>query len=63
MPNNGNIKARWGTVAHLVFMVFGLAANLIVSAMLLLGGCAVYNAVAGVHITADKGRDPRQTAS
>merc|ERR1719356_2191965 len=46
------IKARWGTVAHLVFMVFGLAANLIVSAMLLLGGCAVYNAVAGVHITA-----------
>jgi len=46
------IKARWGTAAHIVFLVFGLLANLIVSAMLLLGGCSVYNAVAGVSIYA-----------
>lgn len=46
------IRARWGKTAHIVFMVFGLLANLIVSAMLLLGGCAVYNAVAGVSIQA-----------
>jgi len=46
------IKARWGTGAHIVFLVFGLLANLIVSAMLLLGGCQVYNAVAGVNIYA-----------
>merc|ERR1719473_540467 len=43
------IKVRWGTAAHITFMVFGLLANLIVSAMLLLGGCATYNAVAGVN--------------
>merc|ERR1712060_892061 len=41
-----------GTLAHIVFMIFGLMANLIVSAMLLLGGCSVYFAVAGVNIQA-----------
>ena len=46
------VKVRWGTTAHMVFLVFGLMANLIVSAMLLLGGCQVYNAVAGVDIYA-----------
>jgi len=44
------IKVRWGTLAHLVFMFFGLSANLIVSAMLLLGGCAVFDAVAGISV-------------
>jgi len=46
------IKCRWGKTAHFVFLFFGLAANLIVSAMLLLGGCAVFNAVAGIPIAA-----------
>jgi Na+/proline symporter len=46
------INARWGTVAHFVFMGFGFAANLIVSAMLLLGGCSVYKAVANIDINA-----------
>jgi len=46
------IKARWGTAAHFVFLIFGLLANLIVSAMLLLGGCATYSAVAGVNVQA-----------
>ena len=44
------IKARWGKPAHFVFMFFGLCANLIVSAMLLLGGCACYKDVAGIPI-------------
>jgi len=46
------IKVRWGKVAHFVFLFFGLSANLIVSAMLLLGGCAVFEAVAGIPIAA-----------
>ena len=32
------IKIRWGTCAHFVFFWYGIAANAIVSAMLLLGG-------------------------
>jgi len=35
-----------------VFMFFGLAANLIVSSMLLLGGCATYRSVAGISVYA-----------
>ena len=46
------IKVRWGKTAHFTFLFFGLAANLIVSAMLLLGGCGVYNAAAGMPIAA-----------
>ena len=32
------IKLRWGTCAHIIFFWYGIAANAIVSAMLLLGG-------------------------
>ena len=32
------IKLRWGTCAHFIFFWYGIAANAIVSAMLLLGG-------------------------
>jgi hypothetical protein len=46
------IDVRWGKPAHFTFLFFGLMANLIVSAMLLLGGCAVFNAVAGIPIVA-----------
>jgi len=46
------IKVRWGKTAHFVFMFFGFAANLIVSAMLLLGGCSVFNAAAGIDVYA-----------
>jgi len=46
------INVRWGKTAHFVFMFFGLAANLIVSAMLLLGGCAVFEGTAGIPIYA-----------
>jgi len=46
------IHVRWGAVAHKVFLGFGLLTNAIVSAMLLLGGCAVMDAAAGIPIAA-----------
>lgn len=46
------VKARWGTAAHIVFLVFCLMTNIIVTAMLLLGGSAVVNALTGVNIYA-----------
>lgn len=42
------IRARWGTAAHIVFGVFALLTNIIVTAMLILGGSAVVKAVTGV---------------
>lgn len=42
------VRARWGTRAHLVFMFFGFLTNVLVSAMLLLGGSAVVAALTGV---------------
>lgn len=44
------VKARWGTAAHLVFLGFCFLTNIIVTAMLLLGGSAVVNALTGVNI-------------
>ncbi|KAH7430303.1 hypothetical protein KP509_09G092500 [Ceratopteris richardii] len=46
------IKARWGTEAHVVFLIFCFATNIIVTAMLLLGGSAVVNALTGMDIYA-----------
>ncbi|URD96286.1 Sodium:solute symporter family [Musa troglodytarum] len=46
------VRARWGTAAHVVFLVFCFMTNIIVSAMLLLGGSAVVNALTGVNIYA-----------
>nr|GMC52142.1 urea-proton symporter DUR3 [Ipomoea batatas] len=46
------VKARWGTSAHLVFLCFCFLTNIIVTAMLLLGGSAVVNALTGVNIYA-----------
>lgn len=46
------IGARWGTVAHLVFMFFGLATNVIVSAMLVLGGSATVTDLTGMNTIA-----------
>ncbi|KVH91478.1 Sodium/solute symporter [Cynara cardunculus var. scolymus] len=42
----------WGTAAHVVFLVFCFMTNIIVTAMLLLGGSAVVNALTGVNIYA-----------
>jgi len=46
------IKVRWGKTAHLVFLVFALLANIIVTAMLLLGGSAVVNSLTGMSVEA-----------
>lgn len=46
------IKARYGTVAHVVFMVFGLVTNILVSLMLIVGGSATVNALTGMNTIA-----------
>ncbi|KAF6752823.1 urea transporter [Ephemerocybe angulata] len=46
------IGARWGKAAHLVFMSFGLATNIIVSSMLVLGGSATVTDLTGMHTIA-----------
>uniref|UniRef100_A0A803MCX0 Urea-proton symporter DUR3 n=1 Tax=Chenopodium quinoa TaxID=63459 RepID=A0A803MCX0_CHEQI len=46
------VKARWGTAAHVVFLIFCFLTNIIVTAMLLLGGSAVVNALTGVDLYA-----------
>ncbi|OCH88015.1 urea transporter [Obba rivulosa] len=46
------VAARWGTAAHLVFMFFGLATNIIVSSMLILGGSATVTSLTGMNTIA-----------
>ncbi|KAI0475752.1 Sodium:solute symporter family-domain-containing protein [Xylariaceae sp. FL0804] len=46
------IKARYGWSAHLVFMVFGLVTNILVSLMLIVGASATVNALTGMHTIA-----------
>ncbi|KIM98023.1 hypothetical protein OIDMADRAFT_83017, partial [Oidiodendron maius Zn] len=42
------IKARYGTITHAVFTVFGLMTNILVTAMLLTGGSAVVSSLTGM---------------
>jgi SSS family transporter len=44
------VLVRWGTIAHLVFLWYGLLTNLIVTAMLILGGASVINALTGANL-------------
>lgn len=46
------IKARYGVEAHLVFTVFGLMTNILVTAMLLTGGSAVVSSLTGMSTPA-----------
>ena len=46
------IKARYGTIAHIVFMVFGLATNILVSLMLIVGGSSTVTALTGINTVA-----------
>ncbi|KAI9441380.1 urea transporter [Lactarius indigo] len=46
------VHARWGRTAHLIFMFFGLATNIIVSSMLILGGSATVTDLTGMHTIA-----------
>lgn len=45
------IRARFGDGAHRVFLIFALMTNIIVTAMLLLGGAAVVNGLTGMDIS------------
>ncbi len=45
------IRARYGNGTHKVFLVFALMTNMIVTAMLLLGGSAVVNGLTGMNIS------------
>ena len=46
------IRKRWGTSAHIVFLSFGLATNIIVSSMLCLGSSATVTALTGMSTIA-----------
>jgi len=46
------VRARWGNTAHKVFFVFAIMTNIIVTAMLLLGGASVMNALTGMNLYA-----------
>jgi Na+/proline symporter len=46
------IRARFGTATHLVFTVFGIMTNILVTAMLLTGGAAVISSLTGMVSTA-----------
>ncbi|KAI0254582.1 urea transporter [Lactifluus subvellereus] len=46
------VYVRWGRTAHLILMFFGLATNIIVSSMLILGGSATVTALTGMHTIA-----------
>ncbi|KAG8830533.1 hypothetical protein FRC17_004740 [Serendipita sp. 399] len=46
------IGERWGKVAHLIFLFFGLATNIVVSSMLCLGGSATVTALSGMNTIA-----------
>lgn len=44
------IRARWGTLAHIIFMVFALLTNIIVTSMLLLGASTTVHALSGINV-------------
>ncbi|EKD18400.1 uncharacterized protein L3040_007574 [Drepanopeziza brunnea f. sp. 'multigermtubi'] len=46
------IRARYGTPAHCVFIIFGLMTNILVTAMLLTGGSAVVSSLTGMPTAA-----------
>ncbi|KIJ49246.1 hypothetical protein M422DRAFT_777727 [Sphaerobolus stellatus SS14] len=46
------IGTRWGTAAHSLFLFFGLATNIIVSSMLVLGGSATVTDLTGMNTIA-----------
>ncbi|SCU86273.1 LADA_0D13498g1_1 [Lachancea dasiensis] len=46
------VKARFGRVAHWVMLFYALGTNVIISAMLLLGGCQAIHVITGMHLVA-----------
>ncbi|KAI3406376.2 DUR3 [Candida oxycetoniae] len=43
------VKARYGTATHMVYIFWGLATNILVTAMLLTGGSATISDLTGMH--------------
>ena len=46
------IRARYGKFTHMVFICFGLFTNILVTAMLLVGGSSVITSLTGMPIEA-----------
>jgi hypothetical protein len=46
------INARYGKIAHLVFMLFAFVTNILVGSQLLLGGSAVVTSLTGMNVYA-----------
>ena len=46
------VRVRWGKGAHITFICFALTTNVVVSAMLILGGAATLNALTGMSTNA-----------
>jgi urea-proton symporter len=46
------VRARYGSLVHIVFLVFALVTNILVSLMLILGGSATVHALTGMHTLA-----------
>lgn len=46
------IRVRYGTIAHLSFMFFSLASNILVVSSILIGGAAAINALTGMSVYA-----------
>lgn len=44
------VLARWGKAAHIVFIFFALATNVLVTSMLVLGGASVVNALTAMPV-------------
>lgn len=44
------VRARWGTFAHIVFLIFAMMTNILVTSMLILGGSDVVNALTGINV-------------
>ncbi|CAF3874113.1 unnamed protein product [Rotaria sordida] len=46
------IHARYGPIVHMVYIIFCLCTNILVTSMLLTGGSAVVHSLSGMHIAA-----------
>ncbi|KZV66163.1 hypothetical protein PENSPDRAFT_637286 [Peniophora sp. CONT] len=46
------VRVRWGTTAHIIYLCFGMATQLLVAASLLLGASAAVTAITGVNTIA-----------
>ncbi|KAG7887167.1 hypothetical protein KL936_004688 [Ogataea polymorpha] len=46
------VRARFGRAAHWVCLFYGMGTNVIISAMLLLGGCQAISVITGMHVVA-----------